>query len=204
MRKRKAKEVQEFDEFEVKMKVVKSEAGMTPGKKVWSKWVETRKDPNKLWYELSGLSKREGSIQSKPRIKCTKRRRWSSGYFGLHPLQRSVQRVLLANASFADLKARRNRDTISFNVVPPKDLRRKRKIWSLLKNHCGIRDTNQVFATYVEEDLNEHGLQKDAVVLWSYWKTTLKTCSVHWGDDSIPAISGVRANDLEQLMRETG
>ena len=56
MRKRKAKEVQEFAEFEVKMKVVKSEAGMTPGKKVWSKWVETRKDPNKLWYESSGLS----------------------------------------------------------------------------------------------------------------------------------------------------
>ena len=33
MRKRKAKEVQEFDEFEVKMKVVKSEARVTPGKK---------------------------------------------------------------------------------------------------------------------------------------------------------------------------
>ena len=34
MRKRNAKEVQEFDEFEVKMKVVKSETRMTPGKKV--------------------------------------------------------------------------------------------------------------------------------------------------------------------------
>ena len=38
MRKRKAKEAQELDEFEVKMKVVKSEARMTPGKKVWSNW----------------------------------------------------------------------------------------------------------------------------------------------------------------------
>ena len=47
MRKRKAKEVQELDEFEVKMKVVMSEARVTPGKKVWSKWVETREDPNK-------------------------------------------------------------------------------------------------------------------------------------------------------------
>ena len=37
MWKRKAKEVQEFDELEVKVKVVKSEARMTPGKKVWSK-----------------------------------------------------------------------------------------------------------------------------------------------------------------------
>ena len=42
MRKRKAKEVQEFD-FEVKMKVVKSEIRMTPGKKVWSKWVKGSK-----------------------------------------------------------------------------------------------------------------------------------------------------------------
>ena len=32
MRKRKAKEVQEFDEFEVKMKVVKTEARITPRK----------------------------------------------------------------------------------------------------------------------------------------------------------------------------
>ena len=65
MRKRKAKEVQEFDEFKVKMKVVKTEARMTLAKKVWSKWVETRKDPNKPWCELSGLSPREGSTQSK-------------------------------------------------------------------------------------------------------------------------------------------
>ena len=35
-----------------------------------------------------------------------------------------------------------------------------------------------------------------------YWKATLKTCCVHWGDGFTPAISGVRANDLEQLMRE--
>ena len=61
MRKSKAKEVQEFNEFEVKMEVDKSEIRMTPDKKVWSKWVETRKDPDKPWYELTGLSPREGS-----------------------------------------------------------------------------------------------------------------------------------------------
>ena len=55
---------------------------------------------------------------------------------------------------------------------------------------------------HLEEGLNEHGLQEDALVPWWYWKATLKTCSVHWGDGFIPAISGVRANDLEQLMRE--
>ena len=93
MRKRQTKEVQEFDEFEVKMKVVASEAGMTTGNKVWSKWVQTLKDPNNLWCELSGLRPREGCIQSKPRTKCTKRFGWSSGFFGLHPLQKSLQRV---------------------------------------------------------------------------------------------------------------
>ena len=172
MRKRKAKDVQEFDGFEVKMKV--------------------------------RLSPREGSTQSKSRTKCTKRCGWPSGYFEPHPRQSSLQHVHLANASFADLKAWRNRDTVSFYVVPPKDLRRKRKIWSLLKNRCGIRGTSQVFATHVEEGLHEHGLQKDALAPRWYWKATLKTCSVHCrGDGFILAIASVRANDLEQLMRET-
>ena len=65
--KEKPKRCESFDEFEVKMKVVKTEARITPGKKVWSKWVETRKDPNKPWCESSGLSPREGSTQSKSR-----------------------------------------------------------------------------------------------------------------------------------------
>ena len=55
----------------------------------------------------------------------------------------------------------------------------------------------------VEEGPNEHGLQKDALVPLWYWKAMLKTCGVHWRDGVIPAISGFRANDLEQLMRET-
>ena len=76
-------------------------------------------------------------------------------------------------------------------------------MWSLLKNWCGIRDTSQVFATHAEDGPNEHGLQKDALVPWWYWKATLKTCSVHWRDGFVLAISGVRANDLQQLMRET-
>ena len=55
-----------------------------------------------------------------------------------------------------------------------------------------------MFATHVEEGLNEHGLQKDALVPWWYWKATLKTCSVYQKDGFIPAISSVRANDLER------
>ena len=190
MRKRKAKEVQEFNEFEVKMKVVKSEARMTPGKNVWSKWVETRKGSKTSFGTSRGLNVPRDVDGRVATLNFIRVRDPFSVFF-------------LANASFADLKARRNRDTISFYVVPPEDLRRKRKIWSLLKNRCGIRDTSQVFATHVEEDLNEHGLQKDASVPWWYWKATLKTCGVCRGDGFIPAISGVKENDLEQLMRET-
>ena len=144
---------------------------------------------------------KQHSVQIKDQ--CSKRCGRSNGHFGPHPRQSSLQRVHLTSASFADLKAWRNRDTVSFHVVPPKDLRRKRKIWSLLKNRCGIRDTSQVFATHVEEGPNEHGFQKDALVPWRYWKTALKTCGVYWRDGFIPAISGVRANDLVQWMRET-
>ena len=80
--------------------------------------------------------------------------------------------------------------------VPPKDLRKKRKTWSLLKNRCGIRDTSHVFATHVAEGPNEHGIQKDALVPWWYWKATLKTCSVHRRDGFILVISSVRATTL--------
>ena len=103
--------------------------------------------------------------------------------------QSSLQHVHLANANFADLKARRNSDKISFYVVPPQGPPQEAKDWSLLKNFCGIRDTSQVFATCVEEGLNKHGLQKDAAVLWR--------------DGFTLAISGVRANDHEQLTHET-
>ena len=46
VRKGRAKEVRELDDFEVKMEVDESEVRSTPGKKIWSRWVETRKDPN--------------------------------------------------------------------------------------------------------------------------------------------------------------
>ena len=46
VRKGRAKEVRELDELEVKMEVDESEMRLTPAKRIWSKWVETRKDPN--------------------------------------------------------------------------------------------------------------------------------------------------------------
>ena len=44
VRKGRAKEMRELEEF--KMEVDESEMLTTPGKKIWSKWVETRKGPN--------------------------------------------------------------------------------------------------------------------------------------------------------------
>ena len=55
VRKGRAKEARELDEFEVKMEVDESEVRVTPGKNIWSKWVETRKDPNSPAIRLSVL-----------------------------------------------------------------------------------------------------------------------------------------------------
>ena len=41
VRKGRAKEVRELDEFEVKMEVDESEMRTTQGKNIWSKWVES-------------------------------------------------------------------------------------------------------------------------------------------------------------------
>ena len=49
-------------------------------------------------------------------------------------------------------------------VLPPKDLRKKRKVWKLLKSFYGTRDASQVFALYVEEGLSDHGFQRSAAV----------------------------------------
>ena len=200
MRKRKAKEVQEFEEFEVKLKLIcrrfecyqVRKCGQTGWK---HERVQTSLGTSRLvsTLEKAALSQNQGPSVS----------RVVDGRMATLEFIRvsSSKRVHLTSASSADLKAWRNRDTISFYVVPPKDLRRKPKIWSLLKNRCGVGDTSQVFATCVEEGLDEHCPQKDALVPWWYWKATLKTCSVHWGDGFIPVISSVRANDLEQWMR---
>ena len=53
VRKGRAKEVRELDEFEVKMEVDESDVRSTPGKKIWSKWVETRKGPKQFSNTMS-------------------------------------------------------------------------------------------------------------------------------------------------------
>ena len=87
-------------------------------------------------------------------------------------------------------------------VVPPKELRKAGKIWSLLKSLYGTRDASQVFATYVEEGLSNHGFQRSAVVPCLNWSAVLEAPGVHWGDDFIFGLPDDMADDLEQLMRE--
>ena len=64
-------------------------------------------------------------------------------------------------------------------VVPLKDLRKKRKIWRLLKSLCGTRDAGQVFATYMEEGLNDHGFQRNALVPCLCLGAMLEPLGVH-------------------------
>ena len=59
-----------------------------------------------------------------------------------------------------------------------------------------------MFATYVEEGLNDHGFQRNALVPCLHWGATLEALGVQWGDDFIISIPDDRADDLEQLMRE--
>ena len=64
-------------------------------------------------------------------------------------------------------------------VVPPKDLRKKEKIWRLLKSLYGTGVASQVFATCVEEGFNEHGFEKNAVVPCLYCQRCW-ILGVHW------------------------
>ena len=59
-------------------------------------------------------------------------------------------------------------------VVPPEDHRKK------VKSLHGTRDASQVFATYVEEGLNDHGFQRNVVVPCLYWGAMLEALGVHW------------------------
>ena len=87
-------------------------------------------------------------------------------------------------------------------LIPPKDLRKKVKICRLLKSPCGTRDASQVFATYVEEGLNDHGFQRNTVVPYLYSGAILEALGVRWRDNFIFGIPDDKADDLEQLMRE--
>ena len=53
----------------------------------------------------------------------------------------------------------------------------------------------------MEERLNDHGFQRNAVGPCLCWGAMLEALGVRWGDDFIFGIPDERADDLEQLMR---
>ena len=205
VRKGRAKEVRELDEFEVKMEVDESEMRVTPNKKIWSKWVETRKDPNSpatrcrlCAMEVNTNESRSDTFAATPPLKFVRViLSWAASYKPKRENASMIIAVFDMSVAFFRGKVRQ-----VIYVVPPKDLRKKGKIWSLLKSLNGTRDASLVFATYVEEGLNDHGFQRNAVVPCLYWGATLEALGLHWRDDIIFSIPDGRADDLEQLMCE--
>ena len=205
VRKERAKEVRELDEFDVKMEVDESDMPSTPGKKIWSKWVETRKDPNSSAIrrrlcatEVNTGESRSDTFAATPPLKFVRLiLSWATSYKPKRANASMIIAVFDISVSFFHGKLRK-----VIHVPPPKDPRKKVKIQRLLKSLYGTRAASQVFATYVEEGLNEHGFQRNAVVPCLYWSATLEALGVHWGYDFIFGIPDDKADDLEQLMRE--
>ena len=156
VRKERAKEVRELDEFEVKMEVGESEMRLTPGKKIWSKWVETRKDPNSSAIrcrlcatEVNTGESRSDTFAATPPLKFVRLiLSWAASYKPKRAKPSMIIAVFDISVAFFHGKVRK-----VIYVVPPKDLRKKGKIWRLLKSLYGTCDASQVFATYVEEGL---------------------------------------------------
>ena len=183
VRKGRAKEMRELDEFKVKMEVDELEMRTTPGKKIWSKWVETRKDPNSpaircrlCATEVNTGEPRSDTFAATPPLKFVRLiLSWAASYKPKRANASMIIAVFDISVAFFHGKVRK-----VIYVVPPKDLRKKGKIWRLLKSLYGTRDASQVFATYVEEGLNDHGFQRNAVVPCLYWGAPLEALGVHW------------------------
>ena len=186
VRKGRAKEVRELDEFEVKMEVDESEMRVAPGKKFWSKWVETRKDPNSpaIRCRLCATEVNTGEPRSDTFLETLPLKfvrlvlSWAASYQPKRANASMIIAVFDTSVAFFHGTVRK-----VIYVVPPKDLRKKVNISRLLKSLYGTRDASQLFATYVEEGLNEHGFQRNAVVPCLYWRAVLEALGVHWGDE---------------------
>ena len=135
VRKGRAKEVQELDAFQVKMEVDESEMRSTRGKKIWSKWVETRKDPNSSVIrcrlcatEVNTGESRSDTFAATPLLKFGRLiLSWAASY---KPKRANASKIIVVfdiSVAFFHRKVRK----VIF-VVPPKDLRKKGKIWRLL------------------------------------------------------------------------
>ncbi|CAK0840370.1 unnamed protein product, partial [Prorocentrum cordatum] len=207
VRKGRSKELRDLAEFEVKVEVDESEMISKPGKKIWSKWVETRKDPNSaevrsrlVATEINTGEVRTDCFAATPPLKFVRLiLAWAASYSPRRNSAGVKMILLLFDISVAFFHGLVRK---VLYVVPPKDLRKKGKVWRLLRSLYGTRDASQVFQTYVADNLSEHGFDRNAVVPCLYWSSELEALGVHWGDDFIYALPNDSADDLEQLMRE--
>ena len=205
VRKGRAREVRELDEFEVKMEVDESEMRSTPGKKIWSKWVETRKDRNSSAIRCRLCATEVNTGESR------------SDTFAAIPPLKFVRLILSWAASYKPKRANASMIIAVFDISVASFHGKVRKVitWCHQRTFarrgrsgdCSKVSTElvtrvKVFAAYVEEGLSDHGFQRNAVVPCLYWGAMLEALGVHWGDDFIFGIPDDRADDLERLMRE--
>ena len=137
VRNERAKEVREHDGFDVNMEVNEAEMRSTPGKKIWSKWVERRKDPNNSAIRCRLCATEVNTGESR------------SDTFAATPPLKFVRLILSLAASHKSKRANATTIIAVFDisvaffhgkvckviyVVPPKDFCKKGKIWRLLKS----------------------------------------------------------------------
>ena len=143
--------MRELDEFEVEMEVDESEMRVTPGRRIWSKWVETRKDrarkSTRVNRDLTSLRQR---LLKFVRLILS----WAASWKPKRANASMIIAVFDISVPFFHGKVRK-----VMYVVLQKDLRKKVKIW--IKSLNGTRDASQVFATHVEEGLSEHENNKN-------------------------------------------
>ena len=131
VRKGRAKEVRELDEFEVKMEVDGSEMRSTPDKKIWSKCVETRQDPNSpaircrlCAAEVNTGESRSDTSAATPPLKFVRLiLSWATGYKPKRANASMIIAVFDISVAFFHEKVRK-----VIYAVPAKDIRKKGKI----------------------------------------------------------------------------
>ena len=164
--------------------------------------VETRKDPNKPWNELSGLSPREGSTQSKSRTKCIERCGWSNGHFWA-----SSASEILAACSFDECKFRGSESLAEqrhhfvlrgTTQGPPQETKDLEVAEESLRYSWHESSVCDVFGGSQRTRSSERRIGAMVVTGEQRWRR-----EVFLGEmASFFPFSGVGANDLVQWMRE--
>ena len=174
-----------------------------PGKKIWSKWVETMKDPNDedarcrlCATEVNTGGDRMDCFAATPPLKLV---RFVLSWAATHKPKKSGEKMVIVifdiSVAFFHGKAR-----LVLYVVPPKDLRKPGVIWRLLKSLYGTRDASQVFAEYVSDSLRAESHERSCISPCLYFSEELENLMAHHGDDFIGALPESQLETLKDIM----